>query len=419
MKARLDHIGIAVTGLADALAFYKEALGLEVSPPHDVPSEHVRAVFVPVGESSLELLEATSPDSPIGRFVERHGPGLHHITLTVPDLDAALASLESRGVRLIDRRASPRRERVARGVRAPLLGGRRAARIEAGAGGAVSATSITLGRLELRPMVDGYFALDGGAMFGVVPKTLWSRVAAPDDRNRIRMAMRPWLVTDASRQILIDAGCGDKQDAKFAEIYGFDRTRHLDHALADAGLTASDIDVVVASHLHFDHAGGFTRREADGRIVPRFPRARVSIRRGEWDDAMHPNERTRASYFRENYAPLVEAGLVDFVESDGEVAPGLSVRRTGGHTMHHEIVRIESEGKVAIFAADLLPTAAHVPLPYIMGYDLYPMDTLAFKRAFLEEAVEREYLILFEHDPVIAAGYLRRREGKIVVERAL
>jgi glyoxylase-like metal-dependent hydrolase (beta-lactamase superfamily II) len=256
-------------------------------------------------------------------------------------------------------------------------------------------------------------------MFGVVPKTLWSRVVVPDERNRIRMAMRPWLVTDGRRQILIDAGCGDKQDAKFADIYAFDRARHLDHSLAELGLTAGDIDFVIASHLHFDHAGGFTRREVDGRVVPRFPRARVSIRRGEWDDAMHPNERTRASYFRENYAPLVEAGLVDFVENDGEVAPGLNVRRTGGHTMHHEIVRIESDGKVAIFAADLLPTAAHVPLPYIMGYDLYPMDTLAFKRAFLEEAVEREYLILFEHDPSVAAGYLRRREGKIVVERVL
>jgi glyoxylase-like metal-dependent hydrolase (beta-lactamase superfamily II) len=283
----------------------------------------------------------------------------------------------------------------------------------------VSTPSLRLGRLELRPILDGYFALDGGAMFGVVPKTLWSRVAIPDERNRIRMAMRPWLVTDGSRQILIDAGCGDKQDAKFADIYGFDRARHLDHSLGDVGLSASDIDFIVASHLHFDHAGGFTRREADGRVVPRFPRARVSIRRGEWDDAMHPNERTRASYFRENYAPLVDAGLVDFVQDDGEVAPGLSVRRTGGHTMHHEIVRIESDGEVAIFAADLLPTAAHVPLPYIMGYDLYPMDTLAFKRAFLEEAVEREYLILFEHDPVTAAGYLRRRDGKIVVEQVL
>jgi glyoxylase-like metal-dependent hydrolase (beta-lactamase superfamily II) len=283
----------------------------------------------------------------------------------------------------------------------------------------VTVPSLQLGRLELRPVLDGYFALDGGAMFGVVPKTLWSRVASPDDRNRIRMAMRPWLVTGGGRHVLIDAGCGDKQDAKFADIYGFDRARHLDHSLADAGLTAEDIGFVVASHLHFDHAGGFTRRDADGRVVPRFPNARVSIRRGEWDDAMHPNERTRASYFRENYEPLVQAGVVEFVESDGEVAPGMTVRRTGGHTMHHEIVRIESEGKVAIFAADLLPTAAHVPLPYIMGYDQYPMDTLAFKRAFLDEAVDREYLILFEHDPEIAAGYLRRRDGKIAVERVL
>jgi glyoxylase-like metal-dependent hydrolase (beta-lactamase superfamily II) len=283
----------------------------------------------------------------------------------------------------------------------------------------VTVPSLQLGRLELRPVLDGYFALDGGAMFGVVPKTLWSRVAPPDDRNRIRMAMRPWLVTGGGRQVLIDAGCGDKQDAKFADIYGFDRARHLDRSLAEAGLTAGDVDLVVASHLHFDHAGGFTRRDADGRVVPRFPSARVSIRRGEWDDAMHPNERTRASYFRENYEPLVQAGLVDFVESDAEVAPGMTVRRTGGHTMHHEIVRIESEGKVAIFAADLLPTAAHVPLPYIMGYDLYPMDTLAFKRAFLAEAIDGEYLILFEHDPEIAAGYLRRRDGKIAVERVL
>jgi glyoxylase-like metal-dependent hydrolase (beta-lactamase superfamily II) len=145
----------------------------------------------------------------------------------------------------------------------------------------------------------------------------------------------------------------------------------------------------------------------------------VSIRRGEWDDAVHPNERTRASYFADNYVPLADAGRVDFIEADGEVAPGLRVRRTGGHTMHHQIVEIESEGKTAIFAADLLPTAAHVPLPYIMGYDLYPMDTLAFKRGFLAEAVECEYLILFEHDPTIAAGYLRRRDGKITVERVL
>ena len=146
------------------------------------------------------------------------------------------------------------------------------------------------------------------------------------------------------------------------------------------------------------------------RVRPRFPNARYSIRRGEWDDALHPHERNRASYFAENYVPLQEAGVLDLIDDDGEVAPGVRVRRTGGHTQHHQIVAIEDGGQTAIFAADLLPTAGHVPLPYIMGYDLYPMDTLAFKRGFLPEAVEREYLILFEHDPDVAAGRLREAE---------
>ena len=283
----------------------------------------------------------------------------------------------------------------------------------------MSAPGLRLGRFVLQPMLDGFFALDGGAMFGVVPKTLWAKVAPPDDRNRIRLAMRPWLVSDGTSRILIDAGAGDKLDAKLANIYALDRARPLDQALAAAGLDPDAIDWVIASHLHFDHAGGFTVNGADAVPRPRFANARHVVRRGEWDDATHANERTRASYFPENYVPLADAGLVDFVDTDAEVAPGIRVRRTGGHTMHHQMIEIESDGKVAVFVADLMPTTAHVPLPYIMGYDLYPMDTLAFKRAFLREAVEREYLILFEHDPTVAAGYLRERGGKIVVEQVL
>jgi glyoxylase-like metal-dependent hydrolase (beta-lactamase superfamily II) len=279
--------------------------------------------------------------------------------------------------------------------------------------------SIPLGPFELTPVIDGFFALDGGAMFGVVPKPLWEKVAPPDARNRIRMAMRPWLVRGGGRTVLIDAGCGDKLDRKAAEIYRLEREHNLEHALAGAEETPDAIDLVVASHLHFDHAGGFTMRAADGDAVPRFPNARHVIRRGEWDDALHPHERNRASYFAENYVPLAEAGLVDFVDEDGVVAPHISVRRTGGHTMHHQMVIIEAGGRTAVFVADLLPTAAHLPLPYIMGYDLYPMETLAFKRAFLREAVEREYLILFEHDPEIAAGYIRERDGKLSVDRVL
>jgi glyoxylase-like metal-dependent hydrolase (beta-lactamase superfamily II) len=275
-----------------------------------------------------------------------------------------------------------------------------------------------LGALELVPLCDGFFALDGGAMFGVVPKPLWSKVTVPDERNRIRMGMRPLLVRGAGQTMIIDAGVGEKMDAKSAAIYGFERDEHLDHSMAAAGVSAADIDLVLASHLHFDHAGGFTVRDADGRLAPRFPRARYVARRGEWEDAVHPHERNRASYFAENYVPLQDAGVLSLVDGDVDVMPGVRVRRTGGHTMHHQVVMIESGGKTAVFLADLIPTAAHVPLAWIMGYDLYPMDTLAFKRDFLREAVDGEYLLLFEHDPAIEAGYLREKEGKLIVERA-
>jgi glyoxylase-like metal-dependent hydrolase (beta-lactamase superfamily II) len=283
----------------------------------------------------------------------------------------------------------------------------------------VPAPSLTLGSFSLTPILDGYFRLDGGAMFGVVPRMLWQKVAPPDDRNRIRLAMRAWLVRGQGPTILIDAGAGGKLDPKAADIYGFEDVPSLEASLATAGVRAEDIDLVIASHLHFDHAGGFTMRGADGTARPRFPRARHIVRRGEWDDAMHPHERNRASYFADNYVPLLEAGVLDLIDHDGQVAPGVRVRRTGGHTQHHQIVEIEDGGQTAIFVADLLPTAAHAPLPYIMGYDLYPMDTLAFKRGFLLEAVARDYLILFEHDPDIAAGRLREEKGKLRVERVL
>jgi glyoxylase-like metal-dependent hydrolase (beta-lactamase superfamily II) len=283
----------------------------------------------------------------------------------------------------------------------------------------VSARSLALGAFTLTPILDGHFGLDGGAMFGVVPRLLWEKVAVPDARHRIRLAMRTWLVQGGGKTMLIDAGAGGKLDAKAADIFTFDGVPALDRSLAEAGVAPADIDLVIASHLHFDHAGGFTTRQADGTLRPTFPNARYSIRRGEWDDACHPHERNRASYFLDNYVPLQEAGVLDLFDEDGEVAPGVRVRRTGGHTKHHQIVEIESGGSTAIFTADLLPTAAHLPLPYIMGYDLYPMETLAFKRAFLREAVERDYLILFEHDPEMAAGRIRDENGKLRVERVL
>jgi glyoxylase-like metal-dependent hydrolase (beta-lactamase superfamily II) len=272
--------------------------------------------------------------------------------------------------------------------------------------------------LDLTPLSDGFFRLDGGAMFGIVPKPLWERRSPADDRNRIRLGMRPLLVRGV-RTMLIDAGIGGKMDAKQADIYGIDRTKTLEDGLRAAGVGPDGIDLVLASHLHFDHAGGFTARDASGRLVPRFPRARYVIRRGEWEDAMHANARTRGSYLQENFAPLADAGVVDFVDDDTTIMPGVRVRRTGGHTRHHQIVLLESGGRTAVFAADLLPTTAHLPDVWTMGYDLWPLETLAFKQTFLREAVEREYLVFFEHDPEIIAGYIRERDGKRFVEPVL
>jgi glyoxylase-like metal-dependent hydrolase (beta-lactamase superfamily II) len=276
--------------------------------------------------------------------------------------------------------------------------------------------AVRLGDLELIPLLDGYFRLDGGAMFGVVPKTLWEKRTPADERNRITMAMRPLLVRLSDRLLIIDAGCGDKMDQKSADIYGFDRRENLDVTLARAGVRAADVDIVLASHLHFDHAGGFTARDASGLVRPRFPKARYLVNRGEWEDATHPHERNRASYFAENYVPLQDAGVLDFTEDDQTIAPGIRVRRTGGHTWFHQIVYLESAGRTGVFAADLIPTTAHVDVPWIMGYDLYPMDTLEFKRAFVKEAIEREYIIFFEHDPTVAAGYIRQEGRRVYVE---
>jgi len=420
MKAILDHVGVAVRSLEEARVFFGQTLGLDIGPPETVADQQVRVQSVPLGGPSLELVEAVSEDSPIARFISRRGPGLHHVTLRVDDVRATLAHLEARGVRLVDREPRPGADgalvafvhpAAAHGVLVELTERARSRPT-------LQVHSLTLGDLRLTTLHDGSFRLDGGAMFGVVPRPLWERLAPADDRHRIQLTMRPLLVEAAWGRMLVDCGAGDKMGPKEADIYALDRSRHLDHALEAAGQTAASIDCVLATHLHFDHMGGVTVRAGEG-YAPRFPGARVVIRRGEWDDAMHPHERNRASYLRENIVPLAEAGVVDFHEGDEAVRPGVRVVRTGGHTAHHQIVYLESGGRTAVFAADLVPTTAHLQDPWVMGYDLYPVDTLLFKKRFLREAIDREYLVFFEHDPHVAAGYIRERDGKRVVEKVL
>jgi methylmalonyl-CoA epimerase len=422
MKAVLDHVGIAVQDITAALSFYRDALGLEIAAPEEVSSQRVRAHFIPVGGSSLELLEATAPDSPIRSFLDKRGPGLHHITLRVDDIHAAVAHLKARGAKLVDEQPRLGAEgsmvafihpSSAHGVLVELKQSAVAAgsRPRAGTARRFEIARYALGDVELISVNDGFFGLDGGAMFGVVPRSLWSQKAPPDARNRITLAMRP-LIVRGNRTMIIDAGVGDKESAKFSDIYAFDRSRHLDHTLAEAGLSAEDIDIVLATHLHFDHAGGFTARDATGKLRPRFPRAQYIVRRGEWEDATHPNARNRASYLSDNYLPLAEAGVLQLVDEDRSIMPGVRVQRTGGHTMHHQMVWIESAGKTAAFVADLIPTTAHLPDAWIMGYDLYPLDTLAAKPSFVKQAIERNALVFFEHDPAVMAGYIREEDGK-------
>jgi glyoxylase-like metal-dependent hydrolase (beta-lactamase superfamily II) len=274
---------------------------------------------------------------------------------------------------------------------------------------------MRLGQFELISLSDGVLRLDGGAMFGVVPKPLWTKRIPADDRNRIPLAMRPLLVRTGDANILIDAGIGDKMGPKDQDIYGLDRSHNLDASLAAAGLTAADIDIVIATHLHFDHVGGCTVRTEAG-LQPHFPRARHIIRKGEWEDATHPHERNRGSYIADNFVPLLSAGVVEFHDDDTEVVPGIRVRRTGGHTRYHEMVSITNGGRTAVFVADLIPTTAHLDEPWIMGYDLYPVETLESKRAFLREAIEREYVIFFEHDMTVPAGVIRQDGGRKTVE---
>jgi methylmalonyl-CoA epimerase len=426
MRAVLDHVGIAVGDLAAALAFYRDALGLEVEASEEVASQAVRAHFVEAGASKLELLEATAAQSPIAKFVSKRGPGLHHITLRVDDIEAAISHLKARGTRMVDDAPRPGAEgalvafihpSAAHGVLVELKqASTRPARGDA-APSALAVRRFTIGDLELVTVADGFFRLDGGSMFGVVPKALWTRKAGPDDRNRITLAMRALIIRGA-RTMIVDAGLGDKEDARFVEMYGVDRRWNLDHALAAARIAPADIDIVLATHLHFDHAGGFVAREPNGRLVPRFPRAQYVARRGEWDDAMRPGERSRASYLVDNYAPLADAGVLQLVDADATIMPGVRVRRTGGHTAHHQIVLIESGGKSAAFAADLMPTAAHVGDLWVSAFDTHPLDTVAAKKEFADEATAKERLVFFSHDPAIPAGYVRQERGKRAIEPA-
>jgi glyoxylase-like metal-dependent hydrolase (beta-lactamase superfamily II) len=271
------------------------------------------------------------------------------------------------------------------------------------------------GDLRLTILSAGTFWLDGGAMFGVVPKPLWSKLRPPDERNRIHLGMNVLLVDDGEKRTLIDNGAGTKWDAKQRDIYGF-TLRSAEEILQPAGLTPADIDVVLDSHLHFDHAGGNTELDSDGCVVPSFPNARYIVQKGELEFARSDNERIRASYIRDNFEPVAAAGMFDLVAGDAVVDERIEVLLAPGHTpfLHVPVVRT-GEHTVA-FLADLVPTTSHVPYPYIMGYDIEPLRTLESKKRILPTAAREGWRLVFEHDDEIPLGVLREDGGKLRAE---
>lgn len=277
---------------------------------------------------------------------------------------------------------------------------------------------MKFGHHEIHVLSDGRFRLDGGAMFGVIPKPLWERRVPADERNRITLGLNCLLIQSAGKNIVVETGVGEKFDAKRQDIYGIDHRPSLPESLRQVGLSTEDVDIIINTHLHFDHCGWNTRPGKDGRPVPTFPRARYYVRRGEYEHASQPTERDRASYLPENFEPLGVTGQWSLLEDDTEIVPGVEVVRVPGHTRDMQCVRIRAGDRIAFFLADLVPTTAHLPYPWIMGYDLYPLTTLEQKKHWLPQALKQEWLCLFAHDPQIPAAYLREKAGKLIAEPA-
>ena len=272
--------------------------------------------------------------------------------------------------------------------------------------------------MKLAAINAGYFKLDGGAMFGVVPKGLWQKANPPDEENLCTWAMRCLLVEEGDRRVLIDTGMGDKQDAKFFSHYHPREQDALSRNLQAHGCAEEEVTDVLLTHLHFDHCGGALLRKPDGSIGPRFPNAVYWSNREHWAAATHPNERERASFLKENILPLQEDGRLRFADEaePGAILPGLQLHHVHGHTDAMMIVQIAWNGKTVLYCADLIPSAAHIPLPWLMAYDVRPLVTLKEKKKFLHEAATQGWILLFEHDPAVECCTVRETERGVRIK---
>jgi glyoxylase-like metal-dependent hydrolase (beta-lactamase superfamily II) len=269
---------------------------------------------------------------------------------------------------------------------------------------------MKLGDFEIRAVETGSFRLDGGTMFGVVPKVLWNKTNPADGDNRIAMAMRILFAVGRGRRLIVDGGAGTKMNGKMVRNYVID-TAGLGAALKGAGIDPASVTDAVATHLHFDHAGGFTYRDSTGAVKLTLPRAVHYVQRRQWEAALHPNEKDRASFLPENYLAIEEAARLRLLDGETEIFHGVTLMPTEGHTPGHQVVLIEGGGEKLLYCGDLIPLSSHVNLPYIMSFDHLPLVTLEEKRRLLGRAADEGWILFFEHDPFMPACRVTRSNG--------
>lgn len=276
---------------------------------------------------------------------------------------------------------------------------------------------IEFGDFQLSHLNDGFFKLDGGAMFGVIPRVLWQKTNPPNEHNRILLGLNCWFIKSDQDVIVVDTGVGDLYDDKFRSLFEIERkTGGLIGDLERHGVSPSDVTKVILTHLHFDHCGGNCFQSDDGSLKPTFPNATYFFQKGEFEYAQNPDPRSKASYLPHNWDAVLAAGQLRLLQGDEEIVAGVSVEVTGGHTRDHQIVKVISGGKTACFLADLAPTSSHLKTPYVMGYDLYPKTSMEAKERVLRQALRENWLLFFQHDPSVKAGHLVERDGRMKLE---